>query len=213
MTRLVCLANSERPGGQCVAGIDLDSGEWIRPIPRDVDAIPTARCLIGGKFLTLLDIIEVDLVRPRDTPRFQRENRIIKTWDWSIVGRFRKSDLASYCDNSTPILHSTDDRVSPRVLERLSPLEWASLQLVKPRKLRFEHDYWDERRWRARLEDAAGNEYYLKITDATITRRLESGDQVSSKSLLTVSLAKPWAPRDGSKPELCYKIVAAVIEL
>src|ERR1700761_3892328 len=30
--RFLCLAVSRRPGGHCIAGIDIDSGEWIRPV-------------------------------------------------------------------------------------------------------------------------------------------------------------------------------------
>jgi hypothetical protein len=71
----------------------------------------------------------------------------------------------------------------------------------------------DQHRWRARFQDAAGNEYCLKITDAKTTRRLEAGNKISNQSLLTISLTKPWAPSDGSQPERCYKLVAAVIEL
>jgi Protein of unknown function, DUF488 len=137
----------------------------------------------------------------------------LKNWNWSIIGRGRKGNLAAYCDETIPILHSIDDRVSPEILNNLPPKEWASLQLVKPRRLRFEHDQWDQHRWRARFQDAAGHVYYLKITDASTTRRLEAGDKISDQSVLTISLTKPWAPPDGSKPELCYKLVAAVIEL
>lgn len=212
MTRLVCLANSERPGGRCIAGIDLESGDWIRPVPRDSDAVPDSRCFIEGRFLAVLDVIEMDLVRPKDVPRYQRENRTVKNWNWSIHGRFRRADLLQYCDATSPILHSADDRVSPEVLNQLSPEQWKSLQLVRPRALQFERDYWDERRWRARFRDAPDNEYYLKVTDPAVTRRLEGGETVSRESILTVSMAKPWTP-GSSKPELCYKIVAAVIEL
>lgn len=213
MARLVCLANSERPGGQCVAGIDLDTKEWIRPVPRDLDAVPMARCIINDKFLAPLDIVEVDLVRPRETPRFQRENRIVKNWNWTIVGRFRKADLLPLCDEAAPILHSASDRVLPKFLDKLPPAQWASLQLVRPRNLRFEHDRWDQHRWRARFEDALGNEYSLRITDVGTTRRLGGGLRISPKSLLTVSLSKPWAPSASAMLDLCYKLVAAVIEL
>ncbi|MEX0713523.1 MAG: hypothetical protein WD278_14295 [Pirellulales bacterium] len=182
-------------------------------MPRDLDAVPTGRCIVGERLLTPLDVFVVDLARPKEAQRFQRENRIIKNWNWSIVGRLRKGDLPRYCDDAAPILHRKNDRVSPRVLEKLPPEQWASLQLVKPQRLMFEHDYWDAHRWRARFQDAAGNEYSLRITDASTTRRLEGGDRISSQSILTVSLAKPWAPPDGSKPELCYKIIAAVIEV
>ena len=30
--RFLCLAVSRRPGGRCIAGIDLDTGNWIRPV-------------------------------------------------------------------------------------------------------------------------------------------------------------------------------------
>jgi hypothetical protein len=209
----VCLANSERPGGHCIAGIDLDSGEWIRPVPRDHDAVPISKCVIDGKLLTTLDIFEVELVRPRETPRFQRENRIIRDWNWSLVRRFKRSDLPKYCDRTTPILYSTTDRVSPATLERLRPEQWASLQLVAPRKLTFERDNWDPHRWRARFHDVAGNKYRLRITDASTTRRLESGTVINPSCVLTISLTKPWAPSDDSQPARCYKLVAAVIEI
>jgi hypothetical protein len=160
-----------------------------------------------------LHVIDLELTRPKEIPRFQCENRFIKGWDWSLFGRFRKAALHKHVDQATPILHTTSDRVSPILLEKLAPEQWKSLQLVAPRKLRFENDYCDQHRWRARFEDRAGNEYYLKVTDPDVTRRLELGHKISATSVLTVSLTKPWAPANGSKPALCYKLVAAVIEL
>ena len=213
VTRLICLANSKRPDGRCIGGIDYDTGEWIRPVPRDSDAVPDQKCLIDGKFLATLDVIEIEVVQLREIPQFQKENRYIRNWNWSRLGRFPKAKLLPYADESAPILHSTTDRVSPRVLEQLPPNEWSSLQLVRPRKLKYERDHFDQHRWRARFQDRARNEYSLKITDPEITRRLEAGETISSDSLLTISLTKPWAPADGSQPERCYKLVAAVIEL
>jgi hypothetical protein len=211
--RLICLATSKRPDGWCIAGIDYDTGEWLRPVPRDGDAVPDRRCLIDGRFLAPLDGIGIELAQPKDIPKYQRENRFIKNWSWCRLGRFRRVDLQQYCDETVPILHSLNDRVLPAILERLTPDRWKSLQLVMPRKLTFERDLFDQHRWRARFRDRARNEYYLKITDPVVTRRLEAGAAISANSLLTISLTKPWAPPDGSKPEHCYKLVAAVIEL
>ena len=117
------------------------------------------------------------------------------------------------CDETSPLFHSPGDRVSPEAIERLPPGRWASLQLVKPRRLRFACDPLDKYRWRARFADAAGHEYSLRITDVNTSRRLAGGVRISPRSVLTASLSKPWTPADGSKPPLCYKLVAAVIEL
>ena len=87
MARILILANSKRPDGQCVAGIDLESGEWVRPVPARGDGIPTNRCFVGGKFVGVRDVVEMDLTRPREIAEFQRENRVIKSWNWTIVGR------------------------------------------------------------------------------------------------------------------------------
>ncbi len=67
--------------------------------------------------------------------------------------------------------------------------------------------------WVANFQDRAGNDYSLKVTDPDVTRRLENGETISKRSLLTVSMTKPWTPNPQEKPPLCYKVVAAVIEL
>jgi len=213
MARLVCLANSERPGGQCIAGIDVDTGQWIRPVPRDADALRISRCIIGGKLLEPLHIFQLELDRPKEIPRFQRENRLIKNWNWSIIGRHFKAELLDYCDETSPILHSASDRVSPADLEKLPPERWQSLQLVRARRLKCEHDPRNPIRWRAHFQDRDGNEYSLPITDGAIRGRLQCGDRFGGECLLTVSLTKPWLAPNSSQAEWCYKVVAAVIEL
>jgi hypothetical protein len=210
--QLICLANSWRSGGRCIAGIDRATGAWIRPVPPDTDAIPEARCTVGATALSLLDVFDVDVALPQETARYQRENRVLKSWNWVMHGRERAATLLQYVDDSAPLFHNTMDRVVGIVLDQLPPREWKSLQLVRPRNLRFERDAHDPRRWRARFKDKAGNEYLLKLTDPDATRRLEAGERIGSACLLTVSLTRPWAGHDPSMLKLCYKIVAAVID-
>lgn len=146
MPRLVCLANSIRHGGRCVAGIDLDRREWIRPVPRTGDAIPGSECFVDSHWLTPLSLFEVDVARPSEVPRYQRENWLLQSWRW-VGGELAKADLLAYCDETSPILHSGNDRVSPECLENLPPEKWTSLQLVRPRKLRFVRDHWKQQQW------------------------------------------------------------------
>lgn len=213
MVRIVLLANSKRPDGQCLGGIDLDTGEWVRPVTSTGDGIPVARCIVDGEFLAVRDILELDLARPRQPHKYQRENRLILNWKWQVKKRFKLEAVGKYLDDSTPILHSGSDQVAPAVLEQLSPKEWKSLQLVKPRKLNFSRHYYSPNRWVANFEDQDGNTYSLKVTDAEATRRLEKGEKIGKKCFLTVSMTKPWTPDANTKPALCYKVVAAVIEV
>ncbi len=82
MTRLICLANSRRDGGRCVAGIDVDTGLWVRPLPPRGGAIPEEKTLLGGRLFTPLDILELDLDPPAFTTHFQCENRQMQNWNW-----------------------------------------------------------------------------------------------------------------------------------
>lgn len=34
-SRFLCLAVSRKMNGYCIAGIDMDSGEWVRPVCAD----------------------------------------------------------------------------------------------------------------------------------------------------------------------------------
>ena len=212
MKRLICIANSRRPDGRCVAAIDVDTGEFIRPVARQSDAIPERRVYFGGRLLAVGDKFEVDLQRPRQISPYQRENRIIVNWNWKYRGRVSLKSLVEYCDGTTPLLHSTTDRVNPATLDQLLPEQWQSLQLVRLHKPRFERDARDQHRWRVWFRDKAGGEYYLKITDPVVTHKLETGKSIGGEVLLLVSLTKPWAPPDGSKPPMCFKLVATVIE-
>jgi putative nucleic acid modification protein with dual OB domain len=213
MTQIAILANSKRPDGQCLAGIDLETGRWVRPVPNSGDGIPVQRCFVNRRFIALRDILELDLIQPRAIVEFQAENQTIRNWNWRVNGRMSMSALEDFIDDSAPVLHTHNDRVAPSVLRALPPAEWKSLQLIRPRQLEFARHFHEENRWVAEFKDAAGNLYSLRITDPIITRRLEAGEKITQDCLLTVSLTKPWTNDPNVRPPMCYKLVAAVMEL
>ena len=213
MTRIVVLANSKRPEGQCVAGIDLATGQWVRIITRQGDGIPSFRCFFDGKFLALCDILQVDLTRPRRVAQFQKENQVLVNWNWKIIGHMPPSDLRPFVRDASPILHNHADRVAPTELEALPTDRWISLELIHPRKLSFGRNRFDDHRWIASFEDKAGVAYSLRVTDPIVAGRLEEGESICPDCLLTVSLTKPWTHDAKEKAPLCYKLAAAVITL
>jgi len=210
--RIVILANSIRPGGRCVAGICTETGEWIRPVPRDTGrAVPNATSISR---ISLLDIVDVPLAEDRPSPpdRYQYENWFVDSWTWEVVGRWSVKQVEPFIESEAIILHTVNDRVEPPYLDSLPPEQWKSLQLVKS-KVTFSKDSWATRRWRASFKDGSGNLLYIRVTDPVISDRLDRHENLSRECLLTVSLTEPWAPDDGSQPERCYKLVAGVIEL
>src|SRR5689334_3056499 len=113
LTRFVCLANSHKEGGRCLAGIELDSGgnhffengrrKWIRPICTHTPhgEIPTS--LVSG--LKLLDIVEIEVTgRPEKT--YQSENVFFNETHIKSVGTFSKDKLNNLCENVPTIFRN-----------------------------------------------------------------------------------------------------------
>lgn len=216
MTRIVILANSMQPGGRCLAGIDLDTGKWIRPIHETRHAIPEAECIVSGKMLSVGDILECKLAQPADIVEFQCENQVVSDWNWKIVGQVEMDKLEKFVEDTSPILHSSDEPVNASILKDKDPSEWKSLQLVKPKNLTFRWNPKKYGRWLADFQDAHDNNYSLSVTDPVITPRLKRNRGViSEECLLTVSLPNPWKPDPNPHniPLACYRVIAAVIQL
>lgn len=209
MAQIIILANSFRPGGYCMAGIDSRTGEWIRPVPRDGSrAIPMS---VAEK-IGLLDVVEIPFESDRPRDRYQRENRFVASWNWEIVGNVLPKKIIGYCEDSTIILHSSTDYVEPKYFDSLPFEQWKSLQLIRT-NVNFSKDIYKPGHWRASFSDGSGHYLYLKVTDSIIVAKLNNNATIGPNCILTISLTGPWAPRDGSQPERCYKLVAGVIEL
>jgi hypothetical protein len=214
VVQLICLANSWRPGGRCVAGIERQTGAWVRPVPYGGGAIIEERTWLKGRFLAPLDVIDLDLGAPTYTTRFQRENRQVRNWNWRLVGQVQPAEVLKYCSQARQVLHGAGKAVDPSHMERLPPENWTSLELVRPAKVSFEPDPKKDRRWQARFSTGSvGPVYCLPVTDPVATWRLNGGEKLATECLLTVSLTGPIELSQHGKPELCYKLVAAVIEL
>ncbi|MCA1604853.1 MAG: hypothetical protein LC775_05125 [Acidobacteria bacterium] len=87
--KLVCLANSRKHNGRCIAGIEIESKKWIRPVSNrsghEVSVLE--RQYRNGVEPQVLDLISVSLVEARPI-EFQRENWLLDpAVRWLKVGR------------------------------------------------------------------------------------------------------------------------------
>lgn len=213
MAQIICLANSYKGGGQrCIAGIDIKTGKWIRPVPRNINKAIGNQRMINGREPKLLDILEIPLEDSEPDEDYQIENKVLIRGRWQIIGQLEPRDLLKYCEDDNVILHNHQDYVSPDLLLTKPLNERKSLQLLCSVNVKFNRDGYDNKKWRVYFSYGRRKYLDLKLTDVVLSDRLRNNKEISSECILTISLATPWKP-DDETPERCYKMVAGVIEL
>jgi hypothetical protein len=64
MVKIICLANSKKNGNRCIAGIDICTGKWVRPISNLKDGgVTKDLCSIDNQEPQPLDILDIPLSR------------------------------------------------------------------------------------------------------------------------------------------------------
>ncbi len=206
MAKIVCLANSFKRGGRCVAGIDLETDRWIRPIGRGFEGAIRSERLINGAEPKLLDILDIPLGGNADDLGCQPENRILRPGLWRKVGEIEKDDIMQYIERTDRLLHNFDKNVPLSKFESNIPkTDWKSLQLIHVKNARFSKNPWDKTECNFSY---SGHWYSLKATCPEAEKYLG----LKSDYILTISIGGPYR----RKPEddlCCWKIVAGVIKL
>jgi hypothetical protein len=126
-TRIVCLANSFKEHGRCLAGIELNSKnevvydnlipKWIRPVCKtEHDEIPTN--LVS--MIKPLDIIEFEITEivPKG---FQSENVLFDEKSLKVLGVFEKEEISNLGINSRNNLFGNNGKaLAPESVEDLN---------------------------------------------------------------------------------------------
>ena len=206
------MANSYKEGGRCVAGIDLDTGQWIRPVSGEPGGkLPTHKV----SDLHVLDVVEISLADDADDEGCQPENHLWDRIEWKKIRRLKPEEVLQYCEDDTVILHNREKYVNVDYFDSIAPHQWKSLQLVHIRNVVFDFEVWPEgKKWEACFFDGDGNKLWLRITDPEFLQKLkvQGGARRDCDCILTISLATPWQKDTKTSPR-CYKVVAGVIEL
>jgi hypothetical protein len=219
--RVVCLANSRKLSGRCVAGKELSGDRprgWIRPISaREHEEVSEyERQYENGSDPRVLDIMDVPLLNARPTG-YQQENWLLDPEHyWVKVGRFAWRDLRQLADPVAPLWvngQSTYNGCNDEVplaqagklgsSLRLLRVERMTLSVFKPGEV-FGNP---KRRVQGRFQHH-GVEYRLWVTDPAYERTYlarPDGDYEIGESFLTVSLGEAYN-------DACYKLIAAIIE-
>lgn len=212
-TRFVCLANSFKEGGRCLAGIELDNNNnpklenghpiWIRPICK------TPHGEVPNHFtvhLHVLDIIEIDVTGYPEKKDYQSENVFFNENSIKVIGRFDFNTLPQLCDNRTLVFGNKGKAVSEEKIGSLTH----SLVLIQTNQFEvIEKTYEDTpNKHQLRLVFSYnGIRYDFPVTDPVFLHNYQRNPDIlegCEELLLCLSLGVAWQ-------NWYYKLVAAII--
>lgn len=212
------LANSHKLQGRCVAGVDLATRSWVRPLGSlPGGALSRTECIASSNDGPL-EVGPGDIVELSDgvaaTSSHHPED-IVGTAPWRIVGRMNplalEHELRDLITVEAPLL-GLPSRDVPLATIDARPAH-ISLGLARCSAAVL---YWRDRpgqgrqlRARVKLIDT---EEDLALTDPMIeTKMARRAEARLDRCLLTISLSEPYARKDG---ELwCSKLIAAALPL
>ncbi len=220
--RILCLANSRKRSGRCIAGREFDglkAGPWVRPVSdREREEVSEhERQYVDGSDPRVLDVIDVPLREPR--PRdYQAENWLLDpAYYWQRAGRVSRTEIQKYVErpdtlwiNGYHTKTGRNDRIPLNLAKRVE----SSLRLIRVGALTLAVSAPSaafgnpKRRVQGRFVHA-GKEYALTVTDPNMERKYlaqPDGEHETGNCCLTISLGEPFHG-------YCYKLIAAVIEL
>jgi len=218
LTKIVCLANSRKHGARCIAGVNPDTGEWVRPVSGLDDGRLTRDLrLIDGREPELLEVLLAPLDGVGPDYGFESENRRLLNGQWRSGGRLAPEHVLRFCDAGPHILHNAERHVTVEYMQSLPPHERRTLQLIETTRFSTFHTGLSEHgghKWHASLTTRYGARLTARVTDPCFVERLEDGHRPGDHCLVTVSLSMPYVPEDWTgEGAPCWKLIAAVIEL
>lgn len=207
--KIICVANSYKHHGRCIAGINLQSGVWIRPVSTvDGGKIPVDNTRINVSRIWLLDVVDIP-INPKQKLGYEIENYGYENGFWQVVGKGKITDLLPYCEDN--ILYPECDRSIPySYLLQQSPLR--TLQLIEVKSLHCYRNDHDKPKARILDEKYGISDIELSITDPVTLKRLDYQESFTCHGLVCLSFSQPWQ-KDSSEELKCYRLVAGVIEI
>lgn len=224
--RILCLANSKKMSGRCVAGrevLDTGLGSWIRPVSaRHTEEVSEdERQCQDGSDPQVLDIIDVPLIQ-HQPHACQTENWLLDPgYYWTKTRQVGWAELQSYVEtplalwtNASSTYNGKNDEILQVDADRLPTslvlihVPSLDLKVFAPGasfgnpKLRVLADF-----------QYRGVSYAFWVTDPVIERDYKAqgdGTYTLGECCLCISLGEPFQKQNG---ESCrYKLVATIIQ-
>lgn len=203
---MVVLTKSAKNGGHCVAGIDVDTGNWVRLVSNDLNthgALSNQDMQYQDRsYCTPLDIVSVPIIKACPS-QYQPENILIDQESlWKRLGRMSIQDLLEL---HPPEIHdSLLGNVYPYITSERIGAVGHSLILVEAEGLLLTHP-------REHSTKASFRYQFTQYENISVTDRdfyLVSNNTLFTRSILVMSLPDvPYGERR------YYKFIAKIFPL
>lgn len=208
----MCLANSYKTGGRCVAGVDLNTGNWVRPISNQnsgelLSGSSIVDTASGRRFIKPFDV--VDIGNPVKRPQVgQPENVERGTNKWKLLEVAEKSRALEFVQRDGQLIYGDFDRISAEFSAQIQQ----SLTIIKVRNPSFQTNERGKLRGKFSF---SGRQYDFAVTDDapwTNEAKKRPINRNTGDWLLTISLGVPWGPTATSRLQM-YKLIAGAFKL
>lgn len=214
MIKQICiLTKSYKHGGYCVAGIDINTKEWIRLVNSDnpnTDEIRKEQMFLNGKTIECLDIIEYDFIKNIPTS-CQTENWLLNP---ALKPKFIKSisieELVNFIkiEKDDFFIFNNANLLKANEISKIK----RSLYIFHVQNLKIEastYELYGEIRFRYKCTFDYKNSHYdnISLTDPIYRDFTQDGTNLSN-ALIVASL--PCVPYND---DLFYKFVAKIFPI
>lgn len=211
-TKFICLANSYKEGGRCIAGVEIENNnpvlvngrlKWIRPICNtEHGEVPTNI----ASHIQILNIVKIQTIdRPIDI-NYQSENIYFNENNIQVIDNFSKDRLDELCDNRNFVFGNKGKAVSSEFIVKLN----YSLMFVKTDNFSFASRTYENTPDRTQIRMNFlynNNKYDLPVTDPIFLRQYEDDPDFINEfntAFVGLSLGICWQ-------DWYYKLVTTII--
>lgn len=220
LKRIVILTKSKKYNNFCVAGLDVNTGEWIRVVT-DENNISHAvtqddMMMVDGNEADVLDVVQINFLRHSMLPHQPENWTMDRNVKWSKIRTMTLNEVLRLRPTETNgfIFYNSEKFVSQDALEEIEDEDKYSLTLIAPVNPKIIVGSFDNKKKVSACFGFNGENYtFLQITDqhylSKYSKKSDGTYYDLENAYFVVSLADFYNAQDTTKSGY-YKVIAKI---
>ncbi|MEN1761572.1 dual OB domain-containing protein [Anoxynatronum sibiricum] len=216
---IILLTKSKKYRNYCIAGIDINNGEWVRIVSNDTNihyAVKQEDIMYeNNEEAEIFDIIAIECEKDRKS-YYQSENYIFdNAYYWEKIGKATINDVLAIkpCENRNFIFYDTNKKVASDYLKTINSDDIYSLMLICPTNVEIIVKQWshdEEKKITMNFEYNSNRYRYIPITDEIFNNqhrtKIDGNYSLHYNPILIMSLGEMY-----ERDKCHYKLIASVL--